>query len=183
IQNSDSFCFNAHKTLGTPLSTSILLIKDEKDLYKSFSNKADYLYQTDNDDYNLGQTSFECGRRNNALKFWTLWKSVGTNGIAKMVEQNYHLADIARNYIRNNSDYKLYSYNDSLSVCFNYKNFDAIELCSQLYNKNKLMVSHGKHKGENFVRLVTINRENSEKNILDFFKIIEKFADNNMLVS
>jgi len=183
IQNSDSFCFNAHKTLGTPLSTSILLIKNEKYLYKSFSNKADYLYQTDNNDYNLGQTSFECGRRNNALKFWTLWKSVGTNGIAKMVEQNYHLADIARNYIRNNSDYKLYSYNDSLSVCFNYKNFDAIELCSQLYNKNKLMVSHGKHKGENFVRLVTINRENSEKNILDFFKILEKFADNNMLVS
>ena len=45
------------------------------------------------------------------------------------------------------------------------------------------MVSHGNHKGENFVRLVTINRENSEKNILDFFKILEKFADNNMLIS
>ena len=181
VQNSDSFCFNAHKTLGTPLSTSILLIKDEKDLYKSFSNKADYLYQTDNDNYNLGQTSFECGRRNNALKFWTLWKSVGTNGIAKMVEQNYHLADIARNYIRNNSDYKLYSYNDSLSVCFNYKNFNAIELCSQLYNKNKLMVSYGKHKGETFVRLATVNRENSEKDILDFFKILEEFADNKII--
>jgi len=158
------------------------LIKDAKDLYNSFSNKADYLYQTDNDDYNLGHTSFECGRRNNALKFWTLWKSVGTNGIAEMVEQNYYLANIARNYIRNNSDYKLYSYDNSLSICFNYKNFNAIELCTQLYNKNKLMVSHGEHKGEKFVRLVTINRENSEKDILDFFKILEKFADN-MLVS
>ncbi len=181
IQNSDSFCFNAHKTLGTPLSTSILLVKDEKDLYNSFNNKADYLYQTDNDNYNLGQTSFECGRRNNALKFWTLWKSVGTNGIAKMVEQNYYLADVARNYIRNNSDYKLYSYDDSLSICFNYKNLDAIELCTQLYNKNKLMVGYGKHKGKTFVRLVTVNRENSENDILDFFKIIEEFADNNML--
>ena len=178
IQNSDSFCFNAHKTLGTPLSTSILLIKDEKDLYNSFKNKADYLYQTDNDNYNLGQTSFECGRRNTALKFWTLWKSVGTNGIAQMVEQNYHLADIARNYIRNNSDYKLYSYNDSLSVCFNYKNFDAIELCTQLYNKNKLMVGHGKHKGENFIRFISINRENKEEDIINFFKILEEFANN-----
>ena len=180
IQNSDSFCFNAHKTLGTPLSTSILLTKDEQDLYRSFSNKAEYLYQTDNDEYNLGQTSFECGRRNNALKFWTLWKSVGTNGIGKMVETNYNLSDIARNYIRNNSDYKLYSYDDSLSVCFNYKNFDAIELCTQLYNNNKLMVGYGEHKGETFVRLVTINRENTQKDILSFFKILEDFSNKHL---
>ena len=97
-----------------------------------------------------------------------------------MVEQNYHLADIARNYIRNNSDYKLYSYNDSLSVCFNYKNFDSIELCDQLYNKNKLMVGHGKHKGEKFVRLVTIIRENTQKDILCFFKILEDFSNKNL---
>lgn len=180
IQNSDSFCFNAHKTLGTPLSTSILLTKDEQDLYRSFSNKAEYLYQTDNDDYNLGQTSFECGRRNNALKFWTLWKSVGTNGIGEMVETNYSLSDIARNYIRNNSDYKLYSYDDSLSVCFNYKDFDAIELCTQLYNNNKLMVGYGEHKGETFVRLVTINRENTQKDILSFFKILEDFSNKHL---
>ncbi len=180
IQNSDSFCFNAHKTLGTPLSTSILLTKDEQDLYRSFSNKAEYLYQTDNDDYNLGQTSFECGRRNNALKFWTLWKSVGTNGIGEMVETNYNLSDIARNYIRNNSDYKLYSYDDSLSVCFNYKDFDAIELCTQLYNNNKLMVGYGEHKGETFVRLVTINRENTQKDILSFFKILEDFSNKHL---
>ena len=180
IQNSDSFCFNAHKTLGTPLSTSILLTKDEQDLYRSFSNKAEYLYQTDNDEYNLGQTSFECGRRNNALKFWTLWKSVGTNGIGEMVETNYNLSDIARNYIRNNSDYKLYSYDDSLSVCFNYKDFDAIELCTQLYNNNKLMVGYGEHKGETFVRLVTINRENTQKDILSFFKILEDFSNKHL---
>ena len=182
IQKSDSFCFNAHKTLGTPLSTSILLMKDEKDLYSSFKNQADYLYQTDNDKkYNLGQTSFECGRRNNALKLWTLWKSAGTNGIAKMVEKNYHLANIARNYVKNHADYTLYSYDDSLSICFNYKNFDPIDLCTQLYNKNKLMVGYGNHKENNFVRLVTINRENSEEDILNFFKVIEDFAENNIL--
>ena len=180
VQYSDSFCFNAHKTLGTPLSTSILLTKDKEDLYNSFSNKAEYLYQTDNNDYNLGQTSFECGRRNNALKFWTLWKSVGTNGIGEMVETNYNLSDIARNYIRNNSDYKLYSYDDSLSVCFNYKDFDAIELCTQLYNNNKLMVGYGEHKGETFVRLVTINRENTQKDIFSFFKILEDFSNKHL---
>ena len=180
IEHSDSFCFNPHKTLGTPLSTSIFLVKNQKDLHDSFSNKAEYLYQTDDDEYNLGQTSFECGRRNNALKFWTLWKSVGTNGIAKMVDQNYHLANVARDYVTNNKDYTLYSFEDSLSVCFNYKNYDPKIICTELYNHNKLMIGYGKHKGNEFIRLVSINRENSEENILNVFKVIETFCKNNL---
>lgn len=180
IEDSDSFCFNPHKTLGTPLSTSVFLVRNQKDLYDSFSNEAEYLYQTDNNEYNLGQTSFECGRRNNALKFWTLWKSVGTNGIAKMVEQNYHLANIARDYIKNNKDYTLYSFEESLSVCFNYKNYDPKIICTELYNHNKLMVGYGKHKEDEFIRLVSINRENSEENILNVFKVIEAFAKKNL---
>ena len=116
IEFSDSFCFNAHKTLGAPLSTSVIVVKDNRDLYNSFNNDASYLYQTDDENYNLGQTSFECGRRNNALKFWTLWKALGTEGIAKIVEHEFQLADIARNYVKGNNDYTLYSFDDSLSV-------------------------------------------------------------------
>jgi len=179
IQHSDSFCFNPHKTLGTPLSTSVFIVKNKQDLYNSFNQKADYLYQTEDNDYNLGQMSFECGRRNNALKFWTLWKYNGTDGISKMVDHNYSLADFARNYITNNPDYKLYSYENSLSICFNYKNIDPKILCNELYNHNQLMVGYGSHKNNEFVRLVSINRENTKNDILNFFKVLEKFVENN----
>ena len=179
IQYSDSFCFNPHKTLGTPLSTSVFIVKNKQDLYNSFNQKADYLYQTEDNDYNLGQMSFECGRRNNALKFWTLWKYNGTDGISKMVDHNYSLADFARNYITNNPDYKLYSYENSLSICFNYKNIDPKILCNELYNHNQLMVGYGSHKNKEFVRLVSINRENTKNDILNFFKVLEKFVEDN----
>ncbi len=176
IENTDSFCFNAHKTLGAPLSTSILVVKDNRDLYNSFNNDATYLYQTDDENYNLGQTSFECGRRNNALKLWTLWKAIGTNGIADIVDHEFHLADTARNYVKDNKDYTLYSFEDSLSICFNYKDFDPEDLCTKLYENNKLMVGFGHSKGNAFVRLVTINGENSTEEIQNFFKILEEFA-------
>jgi len=179
IQHSDSFCFNPHKTLGTPLSTSVFIVKNKQDLYNSFNQKADYLYQTEDNDYNLGQMSFECGRRNNALKFWTLWKYNGTDGISKMVDHNYSLADFARNYITNDPDYKLYSYENSLSICFNYKNIDPKILCNELYNHNQLMVGYGSHKNNEFVRLVSINRENTKNDILNFFKVLEKFVEDN----
>lgn len=175
VEKADSFNFNAHKMIGTPLTCSVLVTQNKKYVYESLSMEADYLYQTDEDDYNLGKTSLQCGRRNNALKFWSLWKSVGTQGLEKIVNQQFYLADVARDYIENNSSYTLYNFKDSISVCFNYKNIPAQQICTQLYEEGKLMVGFGTHKNQTFIRLVTINPNNSKKDIIDFFKTIEAF--------
>jgi sulfinoalanine decarboxylase/sulfinoalanine decarboxylase/aspartate 1-decarboxylase len=179
IEKVDSFSFNAHKMLATPLSCSLLLVKDEKQLYDSFSNEADYLYQTDHDEFNLGKSSLQCGRRNDALKFWTLWKSIGTKGLEAIVDRQFELADYAREYIRANNDYTLYSYDESVSVCFNYKNIPTRLLCTQLYEKSKLLVGYGSFKQDEFVRLVTVNAQNSTEDILKFFKVLETFVAEN----
>ena len=60
-----------------------------------------------------------------------------------------------------------------------FKDFEAEDLCTKLYEKNKLMVGFGSFHENTFVRLVTINGENSEKDILNFFKTIEEFAEQN----
>ena len=179
ISETDSFCFNAHKTLGAPLSTSVLVVKEKKHLFSSFNSEASYLYQTHNNEFNLGRTSFECGRRNNALKLWSMWKSIGTKGIASLVEKSFSLADFAREYIEKNPEYTIYSFQDSVSICFNYKDYDPEDLCTQLYINNKLMVGFGSFKKNKFIRLVTINTENENKDILSFFKLLEQFTQKN----
>lgn len=179
INEVDSFSFNAHKMIGTPLTCSLILVKDKLNLFNSFSYEASYLYQTDNDDYNLGKTSLQCGRRNDALKFWTLWKSVGTKGLEKIVDHQFYLADVARNYIKNNSDYQLFSFNDSISVCFNYKGISARKICALLYEDEQLMVGYGAFRGNEFIRLVTINAQNTKEDILNFFSILENFVEEN----
>lgn len=175
IAHTDSFSVNAHKMLGTPLSCSIIVARDKKHLYQSFSNEADYLYQTDTDDFNLGKTSLQCGRRNDALKLWTLWKSVGSNGLETIVDHQFKLAKIAREYIINHPDYTLYSFDDSISVCFNYKNMCPKQLCTDLYEDAQLMVGFGNFKGQDFVRMVTINTLLEAEDIINFFKTIESF--------
>jgi len=183
ISRSDSFSYNAHKMIGTPMTCSIILVKDKKQLHDSFSNDADYLYQTDGDDFNLGKTSFQCGRRNDALKFWTLWKSVGTNGLQGIVDQQFNLADVAREYVRNNSDYTLYSFDDSISICFNYKNIDPTALCTALYEHQITVVGFGSFNEDTFIRLVTINATNTKQDILNFFKVLEDFVEKNPILS
>lgn len=176
---ADSFSFNAHKMLSTPLTCSIIVAKDRKHLNHSFSIGADYLYQTDGDDFNLGKTSLQCGRRNDALKFWTLWKSVGTKGLAEIVDQQFYLADVTREYLRSNTDYTLYSYDESISICFNYKDIDPKSLCTALYEQTELVVGYGEFRGVEFVRLVTVNSNNTKEDMLNFFKILEDFAAKN----
>ncbi|MGS2725147.1 pyridoxal phosphate-dependent decarboxylase family protein [Psychroserpens sp. BH13MA-6] len=175
IELTDSFSVNAHKMLGTPLSCSIIVVKDKKYLYESFSNEAEYLYQTNDDDFNLGKTSIQCGRRNDALKLWTLWKSIGSNGLRALVNKQFELAEIARNYIRSHKDYTLYSFDNSISVCFNYKNIPANLLCTALYDHAELMVGFGQFRDQEFVRMVTINSVLEETDIINFFKTIEDF--------
>jgi sulfinoalanine decarboxylase/sulfinoalanine decarboxylase/aspartate 1-decarboxylase len=177
VELLDSFSFNAHKMIGTPLSCSIIVIKNKQHLYDSFSNDASYLYQTDHDEFNLGKTSLQCGARNDALKFWALWKSVGTNGLEEIVNHQFQLADIARVYIRSHSDYTLYSYDESISVCFNYKGIPAREICTILYEHSELLVGYGSFNDDEFIRLITINAQNKESDILNFFHILENFVE------
>ena len=179
IQLADSFSFNAHKMLSTPLSCSILLVREKEMLYNSFSNDASYLYQTDRDEFNLGKTSLQCGRRNDALKLWSLWKRVGTKGLEQIVDHQFKLADIARDYVQQHPDYSLYSYPESISVCFNYKGIDAADLCTALYENSSLLVGYGEFRSQKFIRLVTVNAQNQQQDILNFFRTIENFVDEN----
>ncbi|MCF6307972.1 MAG: aminotransferase class V-fold PLP-dependent enzyme [Flavobacteriaceae bacterium] len=179
LEKANSFNFNAHKMIGTPLTCSVLVTLDKKYLYESLSMEADYLYQTDGDDFNLGKTSLQCGRRNNALKFWTLWKSVGTKGLETIVDNQFMLADVARGYVKTHSDYSCYSFDESVSVCFNYKDIPANKLCTLLYEHAELVIGFGTFKEDTFIRLVTVNPANSKEEIIDLFKTIEGFVRNN----
>ena len=176
---SDSLAFNAHKMLGVPLSCSMVLVRDKKYLYESFSNDADYLYQGHNDDYNLGKMSIQCGRRNDALKFWTLWKSVGSNGLGEIVDYQYELSKVAHDYIEQHPDYTVYSQNTSITVCFNNKNIDPEWLCTALYEQQKMMVGYGAQGNTTFVRSVALNTSNTKADVLEFFTVLETFVAEN----
>ena len=155
-------------------------MKDKKHLHGSFSNDASYLYQTDADDFNPGKISLQCGRRNDALKFWALWKSIGTKGLGELVDKQFHLGEVSRNYILSNPDYKLYSFDDSIGICYNYKDISARDICTALYEKSELMVGYGSFHGTEFIRFVTINYGNDEADILRYFKQVEEFVEKEM---
>ena len=105
-----------------------------------------------------------------------MWKSIGTKGLSSIVDHEFELAEVARNYLEKHPDYTLYEFSQNLSICFNYKNYEARDLCNQLYESGSLMIGFGEFKEKRFVRLVVVNFENNNKDILNVFKIIEEFG-------
>ena len=65
-------------------------------------------------------------------------------------------------------------------MCFNYKGIPAQEICTQLYKESKLLVGYGSFNKDEFIRLVTINAQNSKEDIINFFKTIEEFVELHM---
>lgn len=173
LEKADSFSINAHKMLGTPLTCSLILVRNKKHLLHSFGDEASYLFQTESDDYNPGKISMQCGRRNDALKLWTLWKYEGTVGLQNRVDKQISLAQFARDYIVSTPGYVIYNVPESLTVCFNYRDYPASKLCQELYENELAMIGYGVHHGEEFLRLVTVNSGLSEESILNFFRIVE----------
>jgi len=89
------------------------------------------------------------------------------------------LAPLDWKNIKNHENYTLYSFDDSISVCFNYKNIPAQQLCTALYENAQLMVGYGTFQENEFVRLVTINAGNNKEDILNFFTVLEGFVAKN----
>ena len=53
-----------------------------------------------------------------------------------------------------------------------------MDLCTALYENQITVVGFGSFEKDTFVRFVTINANNRKEDILNFFKVLEEFADN-----
>jgi sulfinoalanine decarboxylase len=96
--------------------------------------------------------------------------------LEQIVDQQFELANVALEYTQNNPDYTVYSFDDSVSICFNYKNIEPMTLCTALYEDQITVVGFGAFRDETFIRLVTINANNTKKDILNFFRVLEEFV-------
>eukprot|EP00580_Thalassiosira_gravida_P017856 CAMPEP_0201660456 /NCGR_PEP_ID=MMETSP0494-20130426/3090_1 /ASSEMBLY_ACC=CAM_ASM_000839 /TAXON_ID=420259 /ORGANISM="Thalassiosira gravida, Strain GMp14c1" /LENGTH=833 /DNA_ID=CAMNT_0048138333 /DNA_START=239 /DNA_END=2740 /DNA_ORIENTATION=- len=86
---ADSFTFNPHKMLGAPQQTTAFIVRHRRALRDSNAAGAKYLFDSRKNgaEYDLGDLSYTCGRRTDAVKLWALWKYYGRKGLGRRVDQ------------------------------------------------------------------------------------------------
>jgi len=89
---ADSWSTDAHKTLSVPYDCGIAIVRDGKPMHRALSMHASYLHATD-----VGADPHvkvpELSRRARGIPTWAVLRSLGRNGVARLVEG---LADAAR---------------------------------------------------------------------------------------
>ncbi len=179
----DSFTWDGHKLMGVPLICSAILVKEKGILSETCSGGGtDYLFHNDeNESYNLGQMSLQCGRKVDALKLWMSWKHYGKNGYAKQIEKLLELANDAAEYIRHCEDLELIAEPKFLNICFRYipkdKQLDDtaldqlnLDIRNQLFHSGISFVNYAHYQGKIIIRLIIANAELQKADLEKFFQ-------------
>jgi sulfinoalanine decarboxylase/sulfinoalanine decarboxylase/aspartate 1-decarboxylase len=165
IERADSVSWNPHKLMGVPLQCSALLVRQRGLLAASLEESADYLFQSGAADFDPGHKSIQCGRRNDALKLWALWRRLGDVGWSERIERQFALAAYAAEQIRRTPGMHLVEAPPSVCVCFVVDGCDPAALCRRLEQDGTLLVGHGLVGGRRVVRLVCVNPALSETDL------------------
>ena len=168
-ERSDSFAWDAHKLLGVPLSCSAVLVREKGALFQSLSEHASYLFQNDNDEYDLGQISLQCGRRNDALKLWAAWQHHGDEGFGGKIDHIFGLTRYAESIIEEDPELELACPVESITVCFTVRGHDSEKLCETLRQRARAVVGFSVVGGQKVIRLAIPNAAMVEHDIDAFF--------------
>ena len=175
-ERADSVAWDAHKLMGAQLSCSVVLVRERGLLAASLDENASYLFQGDDDELNPGKRSLQCGRRNDALKLWTLWQSLGNEGMAQRLARLRSLALYAAQLVRAAPGFELVREPEFLNVCFRIEGVDADELCAELTDRGLAMIGYALVDGEKIVRLTLSNAGVDEEDLRLLFQRLRRVA-------
>ncbi len=169
IDRADSLTWDAHKAMGVPLTCSVVLTKRPGLMQKHFDESASYLFQQDFEHeqawLNPGVKSLQCGRRNDALKLWAQWQSLGDDGYESRVAHQMELARTATSIARDDSRFTLSCEPEWLNICFEVTGKSSASICDELERTGTLKVGFGIVNKRRVIRLVTSNPSHTTDDI------------------
>ncbi|MDT7831763.1 aminotransferase class I/II-fold pyridoxal phosphate-dependent enzyme [Flavobacteriaceae bacterium S356] len=122
IELADSVVIDFHKMLMTPALTTALLFKEGKDVYKTFAQKAQYLWDSpqSEDWFNSGKRTFECTKLMMSIKVYIILKTYGIEVFEQNVNQLYDVTKDFANMISERSNFELLTLPEANILNFRY---------------------------------------------------------------
>uniref|UniRef100_A0A0N5BPD4 Glutamate decarboxylase 1 n=1 Tax=Strongyloides papillosus TaxID=174720 RepID=A0A0N5BPD4_STREA len=175
IEKANSVTWNPHKLMGSLLQCSSFFVRQKGLLLKTNQMSANYLYQQDKPydvNYDTGDRSFQCGRRNDILKLWLMWRSKGMEGYRIQINRLMDLAKYFTEKIKKIEGYEMVIDNpEFLNICFWYVPKSLRNLPKE-EKMEKLRIIAPKIKGKMMERGTTMVGYQPDDDIPNFFRLI-----------
>jgi aromatic-L-amino-acid decarboxylase len=119
---ADSFVFNPHKWLFTPMDCSVLWTRHPAVLKRAFVLTPTYL-ETSEQDVALSYSdySFQLGRRFRALKLWFVMRAFGIDGIAARIREHCALATTFAQWVGAEREWEVLAPVEMSVACFRHR--------------------------------------------------------------
>ena len=184
LKFSNSITLDFHKTIGVPLTASLLLVNQKKNILTDiFSSQSNYLYQDEEENYNLGESSIQCGRRCDSFKVWSLLKLKGIEFIGEKLTQQIALRDQFLILLKQHKNFTLVKNPEFLNVCFTYNTphhrICAKKICTKLNTHSLIKIGYGEYNNKKFIRFPIINTRLS---LFDLKNILTKIEEVSQII-
>ncbi len=185
VSQADSIIIDWHKMLMTPALATALIFKRDEDAFKTFQQKAQYLWanQHSKDWFNSGKRTFECTKLMMSLKIYAILKAHGEQIFGENVDYLYDLGRIFAKIIKSRSNFELAVEPESNIVCFrlNPSNKDLNELNSsirkQLLQEGKFYIVQTTLKENVYLRVSLMNPLTTENDLNALLDEIERIGN------
>ena len=120
LAGARSVAWDAHKMMLMPLPAGMLLVREERDLERAFSQRAPYLFHGAEGEriVDQGVRSFMCSRRGDALKVWVALQRYGARGIGAIYDRLCDTAATLHAQIAARGDFEALHAPESNILCF-----------------------------------------------------------------
>ncbi|WP_162053279.1 pyridoxal phosphate-dependent decarboxylase family protein [Pontibacter pamirensis] len=183
IEKADSVVVDYHKMMMTPSLSTALIFKRGSDAYKTFSQRAQYLWveQESEEWYNGGKRSFECTKAMSALNVYTIFRTYGEEIFRENIERLYGLAAEFASLIRSNKHFELAYEPECNIICFRYKTDGELTPLNQairnmLLEQSRFYIVQTVLNGEFYLRVSLMNPLTTIQELKELLREIEEKA-------
>ncbi|GAB3196949.1 L-2,4-diaminobutyrate decarboxylase [Pontibacter aydingkolensis] len=183
IEKANSVVVDYHKMMMTPSLSTAVLFKNGSDAYRSFSQRAQYLW-TDQDTeewYNGGKRTFECTKAMSALNVYTIFRTYGDDVFRENIERLYGLAEKFAELIKSKKNFELAYEPQCNIVCFRLRTASDVSklnlaIRNQLLEDGRFYIVQTVLNGDLYLRVSLMNPLSTEEELIELLQAVEEKA-------
>jgi len=185
MEDADSVIIDLHKMLLSPALSTLVLFKNSDDSYKTFSQKAQYLWENEQDKewYNYAKRTLECTKLMMSVRFYSIIQAYGSEIFDDYVTRQYDLAKEFSDLIKTDPNFELATEPMANIVCFRYKENKETDLNKLNSQIRKTSLENGEYyivqtelDGETYLRVTLMNPFTEIEHLQALLEEIEKIA-------
>lgn len=180
IDKADSVSWDAHKLLQTSVLCAALLVRDHRDLDRTFQQEASYLFHEKvQPGFDFIQRTVECTKAGLGLKLFLVLAALGEKGLADTIDRQVLLTTGVYHWLQTQEDILCPVAPESNILCFRVRGCDRLQLRirDRLIAQGRFYISTTCFSGVRYLRLVLMNPQTRLTDVQELIQTIRQLRD------